>query len=100
MGSLRYISPFLIFRLKPQSGLVHTQDLYVIAAPWLPKSDSGTKSPLPHFRHLGNEVLSKVVLLPNQLSLNYIARWVSLANCASVLPSMVYSRSGVDDRQV
>src|SRR3972149_10647247 len=53
------MSPFLIFRLKPQSGLVHTHALYWIVAPWLPKSESGTRSPALHFWHLGNSFWSK-----------------------------------------
>jgi len=54
IGSLIYMSPFLIFRLKPHSGLVQTHALYFIDDPWLPKSERGTKSPTRHLRHLGN----------------------------------------------
>ncbi len=42
--------------LKPHSGLVQAQALKWIAAPWLPKSDNGTRSPLLHFWHFGNEL--------------------------------------------
>src|SRR5258707_1201815 len=48
------ISPLRILTLYRQLGLVHTHALNWIDAPWLPKSDSGTRSPAPHFRHRGN----------------------------------------------
>jgi hypothetical protein len=45
------MSPLRIFTLYKQAGFVHTQALYSMDAPWLPKSESGTRSPWPHFRH-------------------------------------------------
>src|SRR5215469_3315940 len=54
MGSLMMISPLRIFMLYKQDGFVHTQALYSMEAPWLPKSESGTRSPSPHLRHRGN----------------------------------------------
>src|SRR5947199_7006275 len=47
------ISPLRILILYKQEGLVQTQALYSIEAPWLPKSDSGTRSPSLHLRHRG-----------------------------------------------
>src|SRR3712207_7049771 len=38
---------------RSQSGFVQAQALKWIAAPWLPKSDSGTRSPDLHFWHFG-----------------------------------------------
>src|SRR5690242_4564603 len=48
------MSPLRILTLYRQLGFVHTHALNWIDAPWLPKSDSGTRSPAPHFRHRGN----------------------------------------------
>src|SRR5215213_9565202 len=39
--------------VKPQAGLIQLQTLYCKDAPRGPKSDSGTSSPLLHFRHWG-----------------------------------------------
>jgi hypothetical protein len=47
-------SPLRIFTLYRQFGFVHTHALNWIDAPWLPKSESGTRSPAPHLRHRGN----------------------------------------------
>src|SRR5688572_11424294 len=64
-GSFMYTSPFRIFRLKEQPGLVQTHALYITAAPWPPKSDRGTSSPSPHLRHTGNVVGSIWSLIPS-----------------------------------
>ncbi len=53
------ISPFRILILYKQVGFVHTQALYSIEAPWLPKSESGTRSPSLHLRHRGNAFSTK-----------------------------------------
>ena len=53
------ISPLRILILYRQEGLVQTQALYSMEAPWLPKSDSGTRSPSPHLRHRGNAFSTK-----------------------------------------
>ena len=53
-GSLMMISPLRILTLYRQFGFVHTHALKWMEAPWLPKSESGTRSPAPHFRHRGN----------------------------------------------
>src|SRR5215469_17428605 len=53
MGSLMMVVPLRIFMLYKQDGFVHTQALYSMEAPWLPKSESGTRSPSPHLRHRG-----------------------------------------------
>ncbi len=45
--------------LYRHEGLVQTQALYSIEAPWLPKSESGTRSPSPHLRHRGNAFSTK-----------------------------------------
>ena len=54
MGSLMMISPLRILMLYRQEGLVQTHALYSIEAPWLPKSESGTRSPSLHLRQRGN----------------------------------------------
>src|SRR5258708_38346211 len=54
MGSLMMMSPLRILMLYKQDGLVQTHALYSMEAPWLPKSESGTRSPSPHLRHRGN----------------------------------------------
>ena len=59
IGSLMMISPFRILILYKQVGFVHTQALYSIEAPWLPKSESGTRSPSLHLRHRGNAFSTK-----------------------------------------
>src|SRR5216683_3577211 len=59
MGSLMMISPLRIFMLYKQDGFVQTQALYSMEAPWLPKSESGTRSPSPHLRHRGNAFSTK-----------------------------------------
>src|SRR5260370_14566656 len=51
IGSLMMISPLRILMLYRHDGFVHTQALYSVEAPWLPKSDSGTRAPSLHFRH-------------------------------------------------
>ena len=53
------ISPLRIFMLYRQEGLVQTQALYSMEAPWLPKSESGTRSPSPHLRHRGKAFSTK-----------------------------------------
>jgi hypothetical protein len=53
-GSLMMMSPLRIFTLYKQFGFVQTHALNWIEAPWLPKSESGTRSPAPHFRQRGN----------------------------------------------
>ena len=45
--------------LYRQEGLVQTQALYSMEAPWLPKSESGTRSPSLHLRHRGNAFSTK-----------------------------------------
>ena len=59
IGSLMMISPLRILMLYRQEGLVQTQALYSIEAPWLPKSESGTRSPSLHLRHRGNAFSTK-----------------------------------------
>ena len=53
------ISPLRILMLYKQEGLVQTHALYSMEAPWLPKSDSGTRSPSPHLRHRGKAFSTK-----------------------------------------
>src|SRR5947209_8056800 len=53
------ISPLRILMLYKQEGLVQTHALYSMEAPWLPKSDSGTRSPSLHLRHRGNAFSTK-----------------------------------------
>jgi hypothetical protein len=53
------ISPLRILMLYRQEGLVQTQALYSMEAPWLPKSESGTRSPSLHLRHRGNAFSTK-----------------------------------------
>src|SRR6266496_2004077 len=53
IGSLIMMSPLRILMLYRQEGLVHTHALYSMEAPWLPKSESGTRSPSLHLRHRG-----------------------------------------------
>jgi len=53
------ISPLRILMLYKQEGLVQTQALYSMEAPWLPKSDSGTRSPSLHLRHRGKAFSTK-----------------------------------------
>jgi hypothetical protein len=67
MGSLMMMSPLRILMLYRHPGFVQTHALYSIEAPWLPKSESGTRSPSPHLRHRG-KISSKAVrlLLPAQ----------------------------------
>src|SRR5438045_3103616 len=59
MGSLMMISPLRILMLYKQEGLVQTQALYSMEAPWLPKSDSGTRSPSLHLRQRGKAFSTK-----------------------------------------
>src|SRR6059058_4713336 len=59
MGSLMMISPLRILILYRQIGFVQTHALYSIEAPWLPKSESGTRSPSLHLRHRGNAFSTK-----------------------------------------
>src|SRR6266446_2137273 len=59
IGSLMMISPLRIFMLYKQDGLVHTHALYSMEAPWLPKSESGTRSPSLHLRQRGNAFSTK-----------------------------------------
>ena len=53
------ISPLRIFILYRQEGFVQTQALYSMEAPWLPKSESGTRSPSLHLRHRGKAFSTK-----------------------------------------
>src|SRR5260370_16392454 len=53
------ISPLRILMLYKQDGFVQTHALYSMEAPWLPKSESGTRSPSPHLRHRGNAFSTK-----------------------------------------
>ncbi len=53
------MSPLRILMLYRQEGLVQTHALYSMEAPWLPKSESGTRSPSPHLRHRGNAFSTK-----------------------------------------
>ena len=53
------ISPLRILMLYRQVGFVQTHALYSIEAPWLPKSESGTRSPSLHLRHRGNAFSTK-----------------------------------------
>src|SRR5579859_4970095 len=59
IGSLMMMSPLRILMLYRQDGLVHTHALYSMEAPWLPKSESGTRSPSLHLRHRGNAFSTK-----------------------------------------
>src|SRR4051812_22688776 len=59
MGSLMMISPLRILMLYRHDGLVQTQALYSMEAPWLPKSESGTRSPSLHLRQRGNAFSTK-----------------------------------------
>ena len=59
MGSLMMISPLRILMLYRHDGFVQTQALYSIEAPWLPKSDNGTRSPSLHLRHRGKAFSTK-----------------------------------------
>src|SRR5205807_5722403 len=59
MGSLMMISPLRILMLYRHVGFVQTHALYSIEAPWLPKSESGTRSPSLHLRHRGNAFSTK-----------------------------------------
>jgi hypothetical protein len=68
IGSSMYKSPFRILMLNPHEGLVQAHALKKIAAPWLPKSESGTRSPRSHFWHFGKLVTTTTVLLPLTLS--------------------------------
>jgi hypothetical protein len=45
--------------LYRHDGFVQTQALYSMEAPWLPKSESGTRSPSLHLRHRGNAFSTK-----------------------------------------
>src|SRR5579885_1558261 len=60
------MSPLRILMLYRQPGFVQTHALYSIEAPWLPKSESGTRSPSPHLRHRGKVNSKAVRLLPAQ----------------------------------
>ena len=53
------ISPLRILMLYRHDGLVQTQALYSMEAPWLPKSESGTRSPSLHLRHRGKAFSTK-----------------------------------------
>src|SRR6266566_2558922 len=59
IGSLMMISPLRILMLYRHDGFVQTQALYSMEAPWLPKSESGTRSPSLHLRHRGNAFSTK-----------------------------------------
>src|SRR5437899_2418265 len=53
------MSPLRILMLYRHEGLVQTQALYSMEAPWLPKSESGTRSPSLHLRHRGKAFSTK-----------------------------------------
>src|SRR5579859_2041964 len=53
------ISPLRILMLYRHDGFVQTQALYSMEAPWLPKSESGTRSPSLHLRHRGKAFSTK-----------------------------------------
>jgi hypothetical protein len=59
IGSLMIMSPLRILILYKHDGFVQTQALYSMDAPWLPKSESGTRSPSLHLRHRGNAFSTK-----------------------------------------
>src|SRR5207302_10501510 len=59
MGSLMMISPLRILMLYRQEGLVQTQALYSMEAPWLPKSESRTRSPSLRLRRRGRAFSTK-----------------------------------------
>src|SRR5438067_1670969 len=59
MGSLIMMSPLRILILYKQEGFVQTHALYSMEAPWLPKSESGTRSPSLHLRQRGNAFSTK-----------------------------------------
>src|SRR2546430_5931967 len=59
IGSLMMISPLRILMLYRHEGFVQTQALYSMEAPWLPKSESGTRSPSLHLRQRGNAFSTK-----------------------------------------
>ena len=54
------ISPLRILMLYKHDGFVQTQALYSMEAPWLPKSESGTRSPAPHLRQRGNIISTPI----------------------------------------
>src|SRR5438445_7109248 len=59
MGSLIMMSPLRILILYKQEGFVQTHALYSMEAPWLPKSESGTRSPSLHLRQRGKAFSTK-----------------------------------------
>src|SRR5947209_10822363 len=59
MGSLMMMSPLRILILYKQEGFVQTHALYSMEAPWLPKSESGTRSPSLHLRQRGKAFSTK-----------------------------------------
>lgn len=74
MGSLMIMSPLRIFMLYRHEGFVQTHALYSIDAPWLPKSDSGTRSPSLHLRHRGKAFSTKPPpSFPNEGSIHHLA---------------------------
>lgn len=75
IGSLIIISPLRILILYKHDGLVQTHALYSMEAPWLPKSESGTRSPSLHLRHLGNAFSTKS---PPSFSLEVIIACLNL----------------------
>jgi hypothetical protein len=77
IGSLMMMSPLRIFILYRQEGLVQTQALYSMEAPWLPKSESGTRSPSLHLRQRGNAFSTKS---PPSFSLEDSIRMTSWAS--------------------
>ncbi len=74
--------------LYRHEGLVQTQALYSIEAPWLPKSESGTRSPSPHLRHRGKAFSTKS---PPSFSLEGLS--LASSNCQARLSENV-SRGG------
>jgi len=75
------ISPLRILMLYKHDGLVQTQALYSMEAPWLPKSESGTRSPSLHLRHRGNAFSTKS---PPSF---YLELTLPAINAQGVLPS-------------
>src|SRR5579859_5203585 len=96
IGSLMIMSPLRILMLYRHDGLVQTHALYSMEAPWLPKSESGTRSPSPHLRHRGNAFSTKsppsffsgvyyrlTYIYQARLS-EKVSRWGSLRRCIRI----------------
>src|SRR5690242_5203352 len=81
------MSPLRILMLYRHDGFVHTQALYSMEAPWLPKSESGTRSPSLHLRHRGKVNSTRS---PPSFSLEVI----TLAHMEQARLSKIVSRGG------